>query len=473
MRALILSPGGEHQRASDAQIEDLTRRAAAGLHARGVGVGDVVLVRLPKGLDWLCAMRALYRLGAIALPCPHQLTDGDVADRVARSDAIFAILGPADLPGADGPAPQPELPDETPAFLLFTSGTEGPAKGALHPRRYVERNRLQLERWLGVRAGDRVWCTAATGWSKSLRNVWLPAELYDVETVLHAGRFDATERLDLIAQLRPQVLCMAPTEYRLCAKAATFGGHDLSSVREAVAAGEALDAATVEHWRDAYGVAVRDGYGQTEVGAVSGVLAGETPVPGSMGRPLPGVDVRIVDGELCAVSSTLPTFFSGYWNDRDATAARLRDGIWHTGDLAERDESGLLWYRGRRDDVISSSGYRIGPGEVEAALASHPAVLESAVVGLPDADRGEIVHADVVLRAGRVGSEALRAELQSHVRDVTAPYRYPRSLRFVDELPRTATGKVRRATVRANLGRTGSGPLVPGDRETRGPDPVV
>jgi acyl-coenzyme A synthetase/AMP-(fatty) acid ligase len=181
------------------------------------------------------------------------------------------------------------------------------------------------------------------------------------------------------------------------------------------------------------------------------VQAGEEPIPGAIGRPLPGVEVVIVRGELCVRPETVPTMFSGYWRDPDATAERLVDGLWHTGDLVEQDPEGVLWYHGRRDDVISSAGYRIGPAEVEAALAAHPAVLEAAAVGVPDADRGEIVHADVVLRPGSRAGDALRKELQAHVRTLTAPYKYPRSLRFVDALPRTATGKLRRAAVRASL----------------------
>jgi acyl-coenzyme A synthetase/AMP-(fatty) acid ligase len=306
---------------------------------------------------------------------------------------------------------------------------------------------------MGVRARDRVWCTAAPGWSKSVRNVWFPAELYDCETVLHAGRFDAAERLELLAALQPQVLCMSPTEYRLCAKAATFGSHDLGGVREAVAAGEALDGRTLQRWHAAYGITVRDGYGQTECGAVTGVLVGEEPLPGSMGHAMPGVELEIVDGELCLRPETLPTFFSGYLGDRAATDAKLRDGLWHTGDVVARDEDGRLWYQGRADDVISSAGYRIGPAEVEAALSSHPAVLEAAAIGLPDEDRGAIVHADVVLQPDRVASDDLRVELQRHVREVTAPYKYPRSLRFVAALPRTATGKLRRSTIRDELAR--------------------
>ncbi len=457
MRVAVLDADGGVHRVSPEQVDELSRRVAAGLYERGARPGDVVLVRLPKGLEWLCTIRALYRLGAIALPCPEQLTDRDLADRLDRSGAALALVDVADVPLAAGEAPRPALPDEAPAFLLYTSGTEGKPKGALHARRYVEANRLQLERWMGVRGGDRVWCTAGTGWSKSLRNVWLPGELYDTEVVLQAAvRFDPDRRLAELAAVRPDVVCMAPTEYRLCAKAGSFGVGDLSGVREALAAGEALDAATVEAWRAAYGIVIRDGYGQTETGAVTGVLVGEAPVPGSMGHPLPGVAVHVVDGELCAEPASLPTLFSGYWHDEDATRAKLAGGLWHTGDLVERDEDGRLWFKGRRDDVISSAGYRIGPGEVEEALASHPAVLESAVVGRRDAVRGAIVHADVVLRPGQVGDDHHVADLQEHARNVSAPYRYPRSIRFVDELPRTATGKVRRAAVRESLDELGS-----------------
>jgi acyl-coenzyme A synthetase/AMP-(fatty) acid ligase len=453
VRALAVSASGEPHRLSDPQLEELTRRIAAGLHVRGIGAGDVVLVRLPKGAEWLCLLRALYRVGAVALPCVEQVTAVELAERSQLTEARLQVLEPADIPLADGPVPVADLAPDAPGFLIFTSGTEGRPKAAVHPRRYLEANRLQLERWMGVRAGDRVWCTAAPGWSKSVRNVWFPAELYDCETVLHAGRFDAAERLELLAALQPQVLCMSPTEYRLCAKAATFGSHDLGGVREAVAAGEALDGRTLERWRAAYGITVRDGYGQTECGAVTGVLVGEEPLPGSMGHAMPGVELEIVDGELCLRPETLPTFFSGYLGDRAATDAKLRDGLWHTGDVVARDEDGRLWYQGRADDVISSAGYRIGPAEVEAALSSHPAVLEAAAIGLPDEDRGAIVHADVVLQPDRVASDDLRVELQRHVREVTAPYKYPRSLRFVAALPRTATGKLRRSTIRDELAR--------------------
>ena len=451
MRALVVSAAGARRSVAPRELEALTARAAAGLAARGVGAGDVVLVRLPKGLEWLVAMRALWRLAAVALTCPHQLTAGDVRARADLADVVLQLLEPADLPLLDGPAPPAAGAPDDPAFLLFTSGTEGLPKGVLHPRSYVAANWLQTERWMGLRPGDRVWCTAAAGWSKSLRNVWLAAELADAETVVHEGRFHASERLAMLAELAPQVLCMSPTEYRRCARAREFGARPLPSVREAVAAGEALDGPTVERWRDAYGIHVRDGYGQTETGAVAGVLAGATAPAGAMGKPLPGVEVRVEEGELCVRAASLPTLFAGYWRDPRATAERLRDGWWHTGDLVRRDADGLLWYEGRRDDVISSSGYRIGPGEVEAAVGSHPAVLECAAVGLPDPDRGQRVHVDVVLRPGHAPSETLGEELRAHARAVTAPYKQPRSIRFVAALPRTATGKVRRADIRRDL----------------------
>jgi len=454
MRSLVVNDEGRATPVGDAELDAVTARVAAGLAERGVGRGDVVAVQLPKGVLWLAVLRALWQLGAVSLPCPELLSQTEVADRVERSGAMLALLAEDDVPQADGTLPRHQGSPEDPAFLLFTSGTEGGPKGALHRRSYVEANRLQSERWMGVRAGDRVWCTAATGWSKSLRNVWMAAELCGAEAVLHRGRFDPDQRLALIAELRPDVLCMSPTEYRRCASAASFGDRPLA-VREAVAAGETLDAPTVERWREAYGIVVRDGYGQTETGAVTGVLAGDEAGAGAMGRPLPGVDVRVDDGELCVVSSTLPTFFAGYWNDPRATAAALRDGLWHTGDLVRREVDGSLHYEGRRDDVISSSGYRIGPGEVEAALRSHPAVAEAAAVGLPDPERGQIVHADVVLAHGVAGSDELADALRDHVRGATAAYKYPRSIRFVAALPHTPTGKLQRSEVRRSLAAAG------------------
>jgi acyl-coenzyme A synthetase/AMP-(fatty) acid ligase len=235
---------------------------------------------------------------------------------------------------------------------------------------------------------------------------------------------------------------MAPTEYRVIAKRTTL--PQLPTLRSCVAAGEALDPGVIAAWHEAAGVEIRDGYGQTETGQMTGYGAGEAVRPGSMGRPLPGVDLRVEDGELVVDPRTLPTFFHGYGGEPPMPRERL----WHTGDRAEVDPDGYLWFAGRNDDIIISSGYRIGPFEIEAALGTHPAVEEAAAVAAPDEERGSVVRAFVVLRSGVTGSDDLVRELQSHVKAETAPYKYPRRVEFVPALPKTASGKIRRAELR-------------------------
>ena len=236
---------------------------------------------------------------------------------------------------------------------------------------------------------------------------------------------------------------MAPTEYRVIAKRATL--HPLPSLRTMVAAGEALNPEVLKAFTDATGLEIRDGYGQTETGQLTGNPPGEPVRPGSMGRPLPGVDLRTEDGELVlADPNSDPTFFVGYLDGTPAPAGRP----WRTGDRVRQDDDGYLYFEGRTDDVIISAGYRIGPFEVESALVSHTAVAEAAVVSAPDEERGAVVRAVVVLRDGFVPGPALVAELQEHVRHETAPYKYPRIVEFADELPKTASGKIQRARLR-------------------------
>jgi acetyl-CoA synthetase len=238
---------------------------------------------------------------------------------------------------------------------------------------------------------------------------------------------------------------MAPTEYRVIAKRATL--RRLPTVRSAVAAGEALGAEIVDCWIEEAGVHVRDGFGQTETGAITGIRPGAPPRPGSMGLPLPGIEVELRDGQLFVDPATDPTFFLGY------LGAERPQGMWATGDLVERDDDGYLWFRGRNDDVIVSAGYRIGPVEVEEALATHPAVADAAVVAEPDEERGAVVRAVVVVRDGWEPGPALAQDLQEHVKRQTAPYKYPRIVDFTAELPRTASGKVRRAQLRRSGAR--------------------
>jgi acyl-coenzyme A synthetase/AMP-(fatty) acid ligase len=406
-------------------------------------------------------MLACFRQGFVVLPCTEQLRPKDLALRldVAKPRLVVAdernrdALREAGWAGEtlwapferfpDTPVAPAELDPDDPCMVIFTSGTSGEPKAAVHGQRYLAGQRLQAEHWLAPRPGDLVWCTAAAGWSKSARNAFIAPWLRGAAALLHDARFDARERLELIERERVDVLCMAPTEYRVIAKRATL--RPLPTLRGAVAAGEALNPEVLHAWREATGLWIRDGYGQTETGQLTGALAGETPRPGSMGLPLPGVRLDVVDGELVLDPATDPTFFLGY------LGAEPHEGVggpWSSGDRVHADEDGYLYFEGRTDDVIISAGYRIGPFEVESALVAHAAVAEAAVVAAPDDERGSVVRAVVVLRDGYAPSDALVRELQDHVKSQTAPYKYPRVVDFAAELPKTASGKVRRAALR-------------------------
>jgi acetyl-CoA synthetase len=264
---------------------------------------------------------------------------------------------------------------------------------------------------------------------------------HDVAALLHDARFDPNERLDIIEREQVDVLCMAPTEYRVIAKRVDL--RPLPSLKGAVAAGEALNPEVLHAWHAATGLWLRDGYGQTETGHLAGTPLGQTPRPGSMGLPAPGVALEVVDGELVLDPVTDPTFFSHY------VGSEPHEGPWRTGDRVHQDEDGWLYFEGRTDDVIISAGYRIGPFEVESALVAHPAIAEAAVVAAPDDERGSVVRAVVVLRDGYAPSDTLTRALQDHVKSTTAPYKYPRVVDYSDELPKTSSGKIRRAVLRA------------------------
>jgi acetyl-CoA synthetase len=293
---------------------------------------------------------------------------------------------------------------------------------------------------LAARPDELVWCTAASGWSKSARNAFIAPWLNGAAALLHDARFDPGERLELVEREQVAVLCMAPTEYRVIARRAS--PRPIAGLRGLVAAGEALDPGVLAAWHEATGLWIRDGYGQTETGQLTGMPLGEPARPGSMGRPLPGISLAVVDGELVLDPATDPTFFLRYLDDEPAA------GPWRTGDRVHADEDGVLYFEGRADDVIVSAGYRIGPFEVESVLAAHPAVADAAVVAAPDEERGSVVRAVVGLRDGHAPSESLARELQDHVKAQTAPYKYPRVVDFAAELPRTPSGKVRRAALR-------------------------
>jgi acyl-coenzyme A synthetase/AMP-(fatty) acid ligase len=408
-------------------------------------------------------MIACFRLGAVALACHEQLRAHDLVQRIETAAPTLIVadernLGELSAAGPDcpvatvpdeelfagEPAPAVELESDDPCLITFTSGTTGEPKGVVHGQRYLPGQRLQAEHWLDARDGELVWCTAATGWSKSARNVFIAPWLRGAAALLHDERFDPARRLELLASERVGVLCMAPTEYRVMAKRVEL--RPVPGLRSLVAAGEALNPEVIRAWSDATGLEIRDGYGQTETGQLTGNPLGQPVRPGSMGRPLPGVDLRVHDGELVLNDpATDPTFFVGFLDGAPAPV----DRPWRTGDRVVRDEDGYLYFEGRTDDVIISAGYRIGPFEVESALVSHAAVAEAAVVAAPDDERGAVVRAVVVLREGFVPGRDLATELQEHVKHETAPYKYPRIVEFADELPKTTSGKIQRAKLRS------------------------
>ena len=457
---LAISREGERRIWHFGELIAISAGLSGAFAARGVGRGDVVMTLVGNRVEWVLAMLACWRMGAVALPCNTQLRRKDLEHRVAVADPVLCVgeeelLG--ELPGGiacmtvaevaavldedrpqERPAAVAELSPEDPALIVFTSGTTGEPRAALHAQRYLLGNRVQAEHWLGARKGELVWCTTATGWSKSARNVFVAPWLRGAAALLEDRRFDPAARLATAAREGVNVLCMAPTEYRAVAKRTEL--RPLPALRHAVAAGEPLDPATVETWREGTGVEIHDGYGQTETGALTGMPLGSALRPGSMGRPLPGFGVWVAGGELCADPASVPTFFL------DAP----RDRPWPTGDRVREDEDGYLWFEGRTDDVIISSGYRIGPFEVESALGSHPAVAEAAAVAAPDELRGSVVRAVVVLRGGERPSDELARALQDHVKDRTAPYKYPRIVEFAAALPKTVSGKVRRAALRGD-----------------------
>jgi acyl-coenzyme A synthetase/AMP-(fatty) acid ligase len=459
---LAISREGERRVWHFGELIAMSAGLSGAFAARGVGRGDVVMTLVGNRVEWVLALLACWRIGAVALPCNTQLRRHDLEHRAAVANPKLCVgeeelltdlpdgvphMTMADVAAAldedrpqETPAEIAELDADDPALIVFTSGTTGEPRAALHVQRYLPGQRAQAAHWLGARPGDLVWCTTATGWSKSARNVFLAPWYCGAAAMIVDGRFEPEERLALIEREGVTVLCQAPTEYRVLAKRTEL--RELPDLRRMVSAGEALNPEVIEVWREATGLEIGDGYGQTETGHLTGNLVGEEVRHGSMGRPLPGFELRVVDEILEVRVDSCPTFFARYLD------AEPFDGEWwSTGDVVREDDDGYLWYAGRDDDLILSAGYRIGPFEVESALMTHPAVAEAAAVPAPDPERGAVVRA-VIVPQGREPSDELARELQEHVKAITAPYKYPRIVEFADSLPRTTSGKVRRAALR-------------------------
>jgi len=501
--ALInLRPAGRTETITFDVLRRVSTRFANLLAAHGLTQGDRVGVLLPQGVEAAAAHLALYRLGAVAVPL-FQLFGPDALEFRLRDSGALAVItddvGLAKLEGirprlpalglvldADGARPGalslweeaerarddgPIAPTsaEDPALLIYTSGTTGAPKGALLPHRVLLGHLpgVELPQEMFPRPGDRFWTPADWAWIGGLLDVLLPSLHHGVPVLAHRmPKFDPEEAFRLMARHEVRNAFLPPTALRLMRQVpdpARFGQR----LRSIGSGGETLGAETLEWGRGAFGLTINEFYGQTECNLVVANCAGLMPVrPGCMGRPVPGHDVAIIgpDGEvlpegeagMIAIRRPDPAMFLGYWNNEEATRAKFIGDWLVTGDTGMREEGGYLRFIGRDDDVITSAGYRIGPGEVEDCLLRHPAVALAAVVGLPDPIRTEAVTAVVVLREGVAPSRDLAAGIQDFVRHRLAAHCYPRRIVFAPELPMTATGKVRRGELRAALGSGGA-----------------
>jgi len=482
---------GEEKIFRFSDISAASKRAASALAARGIDKGDVVLIMTPRIPEWQIAMVACLRIGAIAIPCIEMLTAKDLAFRIAHarvkgvicrachaakfdglldaSPARLSIGGAA--PGFDdwdaalamaAPeiAPAEVLADD-PAVLYYTSGSTGMPKGVLHAARGIYAWRGSAQFWLDLGPGDIIWCTADVGWSKAGTSILFGPWSMGACSFFFDGPFDPAERLRLLEKYRVTVYCAPGTDlFRVVDE--DMAAYDLTCLRHAVSSGETLNAVIADRWRQRSGIPVLEAYGQTETLMTLLNYPCKAVRDGSMGLPMPGLDVDVIDASGCrlrtgeegeiAIRLPVPQMMLGYLHDEERTQAAIIEGPhgrWFlTGDRGARDAEGYFYYRGRRDDVINSSGYRIGPTEVENALLDHPAILECAVVGKPDRQRGEIVKAFVVLRDAQAMTETLAADIQEHVKNCTAPYKYPREIEAVPQLPKTLTGKIQRKALR-------------------------
>ncbi|HHC09320.1 MAG TPA: AMP-dependent synthetase [Actinobacteria bacterium] len=472
------------------RLAELSDRLANGLAGIGVTRGDRVGIVVPQSLETGLTHLAVYKLGAVALPLASLFGPDALAYRLGDSEARVVVTTPENLEkvveavdlagteatvvvtGAGAPGhlrfddllagsarfrPVDTAADD-PAFLIYTSGTTGPPKGALHAHRSLIGHLPGFELYYEFfpRPDDVHWTPADWAWIGGLMDVLVPSWYHGRPVVTADHDFDPAWALDLMARERVTCAFLPPTALKMM-RAADVRSDGLS-LRAVFTGGEPLGEEML-HWGiEALGAHINEGYGQTEANLVVGNCAARFPVrPGSMGRAVPGHEVRVLDedgrpvvgeqGEI-AVRGPDPVFMLGYWNRPDATAAKYRGDWLLTGDLGVEDDDGYLWFVSRKDDVITSRGYRIGPGEIEESLMGHPAVAMCAVVGVPDELRGQVPKAFVVLRDGYEPGPDLAAALREHVRTRLAAHEVPREVEFLDDLPRTTTGKILRRALR-------------------------
>ena len=503
---LWTSERGEEVITTFREFKEQTDRTAAYFMQLGIKHGDKVMLILKRHYQWWLSMMALCKVGAIAIPATHMLTVHDIVyrnqsasvkyiicandeyitEQIAKampdSPTVKALVAVNALSELDKPIPEgfhdwrkewAEAPafvrpdnvntNEDTMLMYFTSGTSGEPKMVAHDFLYALGHLTTGVYWHNLHANSLHLTVADTGWGKAvwgkLYGQWFAGAtvfVYDHE------KFTAEKIMRQMEKYHITSFCAPPTIYRFMIRE-DFSKYDLSSLEWCTTAGEAMNPSVANRFKELTGVTIYEGFGQTETTMTLGTFPWVKPKPGSMGKPNPQYDVQLLrqdgtecedgeKGEICIrIGDKKPLgLFKGYYRDEERTKETWHDGIYHTGDMAWRDEEGYYWFVGRTDDVIKSSGYRIGPFEVENALMTHPAVVECAITGVPDPIRGMIVKATVVLAPeykAKAGDELIK-ELQNHVKHETAPYKYPRLIEFVNELPKTISGKIRRVEIR-------------------------
>ena len=501
---LWTNPDGEERRFTFADMKELSDQTASFFQSLGVGKGTRVMLMLKRHWQFWPAMMALHKLGAVAIPATHLLTAEDIEYRCRMADIkVIVAAGDPDMvehieearprckslewlvstgpcvpagwldfnKGVDG-APAFRRPEKVNSnsdemLLYFTSGTSGEPKMVAHDFTYPLGHIVTARFWHNLRPGDIHLTLADTGWGKAvwgkLYGQWIcGADVF----VYDFDKFVPKDLLGIMEKYRINSFCAPPTVFRFLIRE-DVKSFDLSALDRCTIAGEALNPSVFEKWKELTGISLREGFGQTETTLTVGTFPWVEPRPGSMGLPNPLYGIDIVDEDGNPVDDNVngeiviradrdgekpAGLFKEYLDDEELTANAWHDGFYHTGDIAWRDKDGYLWFVSRKDDVIKSSGYRIGPFEVESACLTHQAVVECAITAVPDDVRGQIVKATIVLAADYVqqaGADLVK-DIQNHVKRITAPYKYPRVIEFVKELPKTISGKIRRVAIRAS-----------------------
>ena len=484
-------------------LDRLSNRFANALMTLGAEKGDFAFVMIPRIVEWYQVLLGCTKTGVVAMPGTNLLTAKDIEYRINRADARIAIVTAehadkvekiwkncpslehlilvgaardgwssledmcAAVPDIVDRAALPRTSADEPMLIYFTSGTTSMPKMVERDHAYGLAHSITGDYWMDLREDDVHWTLTDTGWAKAAWGLMYPPLLAGAAVLLYDGEgFDADTHLKIIAEQRVTTFCAPPTIYRVLAQK-DLSGADFSSLRHCFGAGEPLNPEAMRSWKAATGCDIYDGYGQTETVNIVANFPGMKIRPGSMGRPVPGITVDIIDddgtivadGEVGHIGVQVtdpwpPGLFHGYFRDDAVTAESFRNGWYYTGDTATRDSDGYIWFVGRSDDIISSASYRISPFEVESALVEHEAVLESAVVAKPDEIRGEIVMAYIILAPGFEPSEELANDIQEFVKRQTAPYKYPRAIEFRETLPKTISGKIRRVELREEAARS-------------------